>query len=297
MKRNSFLPLAGLLAASLVTASADTIYVRDTWADGNRNQTETGVDSDLDGDIESAWFGNNSSLSVTPGTLTGTPSTSSRQWITYFAASPIALLNDGDSLKVTLQFTPTTLTPNSTRNMRFGLFNYSGGTRLTADGTPGGTGVTGYSSFVNFAPTFGTSSPLQLLERTNVTSTDLQGTTSDFSVLGSGGSSGGSAFTSGALHTLQFQITRTSASSVNASVTFLDSANAVIATASGSDATGVMAFDSFAMRPGSTASTAAVFNFSLFEVEYINAVPEPSTGAILGLAAVLGWLRFRRRNG
>jgi len=294
MKRNPYFMITGLLIFGVMTASA-TIHVRDTWADGNRNEAEAGGDTDSDGDIESAWFGNSSSLSVSPGVLTGTTTTSSRQWISHFAASPIALLNDGDALKVTLQFTPNTILVNANRNMRFGLFNYSGGTKVISDATPGGAGVTGYSAFVNFAPTFGVANPLELRERTTLASTDLQGGTGDYTVLGAGGTNGAPAFTSGALHTLEFLITRTSAASVDATISFFDSANLLIGSAAGSDATGVMAFDSFAMRSAATATTAATFNFSLFQVEYINAVPEPSVTA-LGLAALVGLSRYRRKN-
>src|SRR5690554_4420244 len=54
------------------TASADYI-VNDTWADGSRTDpagpvySEFGVDADVDGDLESAWFASSGTLNGTEG--------------------------------------------------------------------------------------------------------------------------------------------------------------------------------------------------------------------------------------
>jgi len=293
-----------ILSASIVLgahlAPAQT-YVNDSWLDGTRNDpasptySEYGIDGDLDLNLESVWYGNSSSLSSSVGHLIGTTAATSRQWLTHFTpSSPLSLANIGDSIKITLNFTPTTILANANRNMRFGLFNYSAGTRLTTDATPGGANVTGYSAFINFAPTFGTSNPLQVSERTNPSSTDLQGTTGDFTLLGSGGANGGTGFTSGAAYRLEFIVTRLGATTVSNSVTFFDSLNAVLVTASGVDATGVLGFDTFAMRPANTTSTAATFDFTQFKVEYFGAVPEPTTLSLTGIALAI-WACRRRK--
>ena len=64
--------------------------------------------------------------------------------------------------------------PSTSTGLRIGLFNYSGGTRPTSDGSsPGGaTNVGGYLLQMNFGQTFGIDSPLQIKKRTNLTSSD-----------------------------------------------------------------------------------------------------------------------------
>ncbi len=91
-----------IAGVALTTNAAD--IVNDTWRDGNRNTpasptySENGVDSDEDGNIESAWFNSGSgswpmvvvdddtpggdqllSAAVNPGGAVS--------WVTYFASS------------------------------------------------------------------------------------------------------------------------------------------------------------------------------------------------------------------
>jgi hypothetical protein len=300
MKFTNALVAACLFAGGFYAYSQS--YISDIWNDGTRTDpasptySEFGTDADLDLNLESAWYGNSGSLSSAVGMMTGATTTSSRQWLTHFTpTTPLSLANIGDAIKISLTFIPTTVSANGNRNMRFGLFNYSGGTRLTGDATPSGANVTGYSAFVNFAPTFGTANPLQLNERSNLASTDLQGATGDYSLLSSGGANGGTGFASGSTYRLDFIVTRMGATTVSNSVTFYDSLNAVLVSTAAVDATGTLAFDTFSMRAATTLTTAATFGFTQFRVDYIVAsVPEPS--ALVLVAMGLLALKLPRRR-
>jgi len=152
------------------------------WSTGMRNDTALPA--------RSAWFAT-SATSLTAGTgyMLGTNLTSSRLWLTYFtanAASPVSLAS-GQTLKVTLTFTPTTVStaPSSSTTMRIGLFDYAdGGTRVAADtfssSGANGANVQGYALFLNFTSTFTDNTPMRVFRRTNLSSTNLLGTTGDF---------------------------------------------------------------------------------------------------------------------
>jgi hypothetical protein len=92
----------------------------------------------------------------------------------------------GQTLKTTVVFTPTGVgAENTSRGLRIGLYDFSGGTRVGADGYSTGTGtgapgagVTGY-----FGTTFGVDTPLQIMERTAVSSINLMGASGDYTTL------------------------------------------------------------------------------------------------------------------
>ena len=101
------------------------VLVNDTWIDGTDTDpaatvySENGVDTDGDGNIESAWFqGGVGSLNPVGanGPLRGdlgVGGTSSASWTTHFTpeANPVTL-QQGETLRVTWRFTPTNI--NST---------------------------------------------------------------------------------------------------------------------------------------------------------------------------------------
>jgi hypothetical protein len=236
--------------------------------------------------------------------MLGIGTTSSRLWLTYFTlvGSPVSL-GIGDVLKATMTFTPTNVAaaPSTTRGLCFGFYNFSaaGATRQTADTfstSAIGTNVPGYMLNMNFAQTFTIDSPLQHMERTDVTNANLMGSTSQYTSLGTGpsGVSNSPAFTSGSQYTLQFSITRTGADSVN--LTTLFSGNNFSVSFSSSDTSGVTTnFDGFAIRVNNQNDAAEFFKFSNFKVELIP-VPEPSTLALVALGAlgVIARKRMRR---
>src|SRR6476646_9234453 len=157
--------LLACLCAAVLPLRAD-ILVDDTWTDGTRTApasptySEHGIDADLDGDIESACYNANGTLTVSPGHLVGTlPSngTSSASWTTYFTpeSSPVTLANTGDTLRITWVFTPTNVNASSTSGsgLRLAVVDSPSAVRRTSDGSPADSTYAGYGMFMSMATT------------------------------------------------------------------------------------------------------------------------------------------------
>ncbi|MEW6157072.1 MAG: PEP-CTERM sorting domain-containing protein [Verrucomicrobiota bacterium] len=293
-----------VLVLTLITAfsasSRAQVLVQDTWADGTRNNTALPT--------ESAWFSSDSSgasLTAAVGSMTGAVPSGSVLWMTFFTPTGTpASLGVGEKLTATAVFTPTAVgAQNTSRGLRIGLYNFSnGGARVAADGfsTGSGTGapganVQGYMLNMNFGSTFGVDSPLQIMERTAVSSVNLMGASGDYTTLSSGPSGllNSAAFANDAQYTLEFSVARTGNDSVDVTTRLFGNGLDIQHTAT--DAAGIpSAFDGFAIRPTGSASVAGSFIFKEFKVEV---VPEPSTWILLGLgAAVMAVFRFRSRS-
>jgi hypothetical protein len=296
------------------------IIVNDTWQDGNDDDpasptySEGGLDSDLDGDVESAWFqGGDGTLNPvgTGGPLRAQFSSptggSSASWTTYFTpeALPVTLANSGDQLRVTWVFTPTNIngdpngqTSNTSQNFRLAVVDSPAASRISAPGAPGSSTYTGYGMFMNMGAVLGNSNPFRLMEHDN--NGALLSGSGDWLPLANGATSGTTGYVSGTQYTFLMSITRTVSNQLqidvsmtggsldndgSASISFLDT------TPNG----GSFSFDTFAVRPSGANSTAEIFDTSLFRVEYI-AIPEPGSLILIGLgAAALAVLRRRGR--
>lgn len=265
-----FLLLIPLLRGS---ATAD-VLLDDTWSDATR--TDTALPA------ESAWHASNTaSLTASANALTGTAANgSSRSWWTYFttnAAAPVPLA-EGETLRATLVFTlDAVAAQNTSRGMRIGLFDFSGGTRTTADGSsPAGAGVAGYVLNLNMGTTFGVAGPVSIRKRTTLTSTDLMGSAGDFTTLpegDGGGSTGSPGFVSGSPHTVVWTFNRTAAGlEITAAFSRADGWS-VTHTATDPAPASLLAFDGFALRPASSTQSAGTFLFSRLLVEKLNAIP------------------------
>jgi hypothetical protein len=268
-------------AAVTVLAPVSTppgIVVDDEFNDGTRNGDVFSVNNSI-------WFASNSgsldassAVSMTGLTLAG----SSVLWVGYFT-DDLAMpqlpvhLDVGNSLKVTLSFTPLEVAVDA-QNLRLGLFDYAdGGTRIAADGfgsgsTGNGQNVRGYMLNLNFGAIFTTGEPLEILARNNLTSVNLMGTTGGYRSLGSGpdGESlaGLPAFVDGTPYTLEFVVERSGPSEVNVTTTITGEGAAWSHTVT--DGTfGYHRFDAFAIRPNTMEGTASRFDFSRFKVEVI----------------------------
>src|SRR5947207_638639 len=157
----------------LALSSHAAVVVNDTWQDGTRTDptaangySENGTDTDLDGDLESAWYNANGTLTVSTGHLVGTMpanGTSSASWTTYFTpeASPVTLAGAGDAIKVTWVFTPSGVNGSSTSGsgLRLAVVDSPSAARLTSDNSPGSSTYAGYGMFMNMATTLASSSP------------------------------------------------------------------------------------------------------------------------------------------
>jgi hypothetical protein len=320
--KRSLLLAAALLALVARTAPvhAATI-VNDTWLDGVDSDpaspiySEYGVDSDADGNLESAWFrGGDGTLDPVGaggperGKFSAPTSTSSASWTSYFTpeGTPITLANAGDFLKVTWVFTPTNINnggSNTSQNFRFAVVDSPSATRVSTDAVPASGAFTGYSMFTNMSGTLGNSSPFRL-ERRNVASGDLLSTSSNWTALGTtGATSGNHGYDSGTQYTMMWTITRNAASGLDHDVSITggtldgDGTAQVVFTDTTPGSLGGFVFDTFAIRPSGATTTAEQFDTSLFRVETNTVViPEPATFALLGISgATLVLLRRRSR--
>ena len=209
-------------------------------------------------------------------------------WWTYFtsnSASP-AQLKMTDTLHITLAFTTSGVNAsNSSKGLRLGLFNSSGGTRTVVDGAaPNGLNQNGIMANLNFGQTFG--SGMQFLERTNLSSPNLISTTADYSgdsalisTLGSP-AAGDPGFSNGVPYVLQWWLTRnTNALALAATFSGANGWNTSI-TGTWADTNYLTtAFDTFVFRPALQAQTSTNFTFTEFKVEIIapnNRPPEPA---------------------
>jgi hypothetical protein len=282
-----------LSLGSLTLSSYGQTLVNDTWADGSRAEQNLPT--------ESQWFGARATNFITTaGSMTFLgDTTSSRGGVTYFTAagSPVTLA-DGQSLTATLVFTLLNVgAANTSQNMRFGLFDYSGGTRMAADGSSAslnGANVTGYGLWLTITPTFNGTTAMVLNERTTTTTSDLLGASGAWTSLNSGGGIAISdpGYASGNSYTMVYTATR-NGTGTDLSATITGPSLSLALTAN--DPSGSFSFDAFGFRSSNTSATAERFQFTEFKVE-ITEVPEPTTIAMLGIGAmglIIGYRRFR----
>jgi hypothetical protein len=298
-----FRAVAALLAIGatmllLVQPAAAVVLVNDTWKDGidtdpapptyAENNGAVGNDADADGDLESAWFqGGNGILNpVGPngpqrGDLVGT--TASASWTTYFApeATPVTLANEGDTLKITWVFTPTTVNAsNTSQNFRIAILNSPEESRVTANASPGNGTYAGYAMFMNMGNTLGNGNPFQLRERMEPeTASALLSASGSWSALANGAMTAQPGYTSGTQYTYTFEAKRNAANGLDiisrmAGEGLLGDADLAEVIFSDDTPNGDnFSFDTFQVRPSTGATTAEIFDMNLFKVEFITAAP------------------------
>ncbi|TWU30466.1 PEP-CTERM sorting domain-containing protein [Bythopirellula polymerisocia] len=302
---------AGSLVCCVASMATAGIVVNDTWRDGTDSDpavptySENGVDSDLDGDIESMWFdGGTTVLDPTGpgGPLRGTVSTSSASWTSYFTpeGSEVELANPGDSLKLTWAFSMDAINAsNTSQNLRVALVDSPASARLVASGAPGSDAYSGYGMFINMGQTLGRDSAFRLMERSGA-SGNILSSSGDWATVADapGISTGNAGYTDGTTYTLEMMITRTAAGLLDVTSTMtgagLNGTGSVSVSAAGlAPNNGSFKFDTFSLRPSNAVTTAAVFDTSLFKVEHCS-IPEPASLVLLGLSAMAMGCRRQR---
>ena len=285
--------LAAGCAFAISSHATDTIYAYDTWADGNRTSGTPGAGGDT------PWYA--SAGAALSGTMVATLPTGSFTFLTYFAldSAPITLANTGDELKVTWTFNATGINANNTsQTFNFAVVDTPTANVLTADSTSPASGVyNGYSMFSNMGRTLGNGNPFQL-KKWGGASTDFLGHQGNWTALGNGATSGNTGYANGTSYTYVFDAVRNASGGldITSSMTGGSLNGTGTATVSFTDTTpAAYTFDTFAVRPSASSSTAAVLNTTFFEAELIT-VPEPATFVLagLGLLGLVGLRRIRR---
>ncbi len=294
-------------APALLLPGAD--LVNDTWLDGTRSDpgaySEYGVDADLDGNIESAWFqGGTGTLDPVGlgGPLRGdltAGGTGSGSWTTYFTpnANSVTLANVGDMLKVTWAFKLGNVgIQNSSQNFRVALVETPDADRIQTSGAPPDSTFTGYGMLMNMGVTLGRTTPFRIVERSLLTTGNLLSSSGNWATFADDTAVvGDTGYAADTLYTFVMSLTRTAAGlDIAASITGGSLGNDGVLQTSGSDASpNTYTFDTFAIRPSSATGTAQIFDTSLFQVE-LTQVPEPSMLALLGLGGLGLFLRRRK---
>lgn len=303
-----------LVCAGVALHSQGAIgIVNETWLDGTRTDpvdfSEYGVDVDLDGNIESSWFSSNpAGAAVSAGHYVQATVSGSTSWQTYYTpeATPITLINLGDSMKLTWVFTPSGVANdaagNTGQNFRLAVVDSPSANRLTTDvapGAPSGGNYNGYAMFMNMDQTLRRSTPFELRERGSGTAAFL-GTSADWIALGDNGGTGDPGYASGTQYTYTFTLTRNALNG-------LDVVSRMEGTGLGPGGQGFLevnltdatpssfSYDMFGIRPSGSATSATSFDTTSFQVEFTQA-PEPGTLTLLLVGAGMAGAFYRNRR-
>lgn len=290
-----------LLGAGLVLSNvspADVIVIlNDTFADGDRTNTDLPTDS-------AVWFSHKDYLTVSPGSLAVDQvgiGGSSKMW-TYFAPndSPVSL-EVGHQLIATIDFTPQVAMSgdNTSKNFRFGLFYDPTDPQVLADQNKDSGGddnpwidSTGYAVQFSLSTT-DTAGAIAVGKRTSTTTTSLLGSAGAYSW----GTSSGKAtnLTLDTLYTMTLVLDYQTADLMVVTFTFSEGDNVIATNSLVDDGLGgkpvYTQFDQLFFRMSSNVGTADVLDYSRFMIEHV--VPEPATMVLLGLGGLLTTLRRR----
>jgi hypothetical protein len=277
---------ATLLLVGPTLAAAQTVWVNETFADGNR--TGDTPPTSLE------WYSTAGAATLTAGvgsmTLV-TGGTSGRHAMAYFTSlGSSASLDVGDTLTFSFNFSLTEVRDLSS-GLRFGLFNTTDGTRYTADSQNAGNTHVGYAAMVNLAAASG--SPASIRER-SAAANNLITSTNSYTTMGN---NGGVAYTflANTIYTGVMSVNRTDTNAASVTVSFSQGATPIFSFTREDSAAIVSSFDSIAIAIGSASSVAGADSITVSNVS-VTQIPEPSTyAAIFGFGA-LGLAVFLRRR-
>ncbi len=323
-------------AQTITTIVSNTFNEANRLYPGIPPYSEDGV-VNSEGDIESQFIrGGSGTITVqAPGggaAVLGSPNVlagngegaNSASWYTYFTPTNIppsqttdgvTLKNPGDEMILTWQFTPIGVAAlNNNQGLSLAVALTPAGGRSAGDASIPNNVYTGFAMFMNMGTTLSNTAPFQLKRwGLGATSSALLGSSGNWSGLSNGnvqvstGTKGATGYTSGTQYTLTMTMELDPSGNGDLDVTSTivgDSLNNVgsmsvsyVDPSPTTDGAG-LSFDTFDIRPGNTNTTANEFDTSLFEVQQIQAVPEPSTVLLVvaGLGMMIGLARRHRRH-
>lgn len=260
------------LSAFLVMSAfcSAEVLLDDTFADGSRTETNLPTES-------AVWVSHPASVTMAPGSLAYTQSTSSQKLWTYFApnGSPVSL-GVGEQLIATIEFTPRgALYNTASKNFRFGLFYDPTDAQFCQDSnTDSGNGqwidATGYA--VHFPLSSGpTTANASLGKRIPNLTDSLLGSGTAYPNMSSGGNPIAASLNT--TYTLTLALKRTSEGTMEVTFSIAD-AGGVLSTHSITDEAGIYTqFDQLFFRFTKAEGTADIIDFHSFQVEYLPAIP------------------------
>ncbi len=277
------LPALILAAACACLPLHAEVILDDRFVDGDRSTQNLPASS--------RWFFHSGagSLTASPGAMNWTIAGGYGSMLTYFSASgsPVQLAV-GDTLAVS--FTMNVANPGATpldQSLRFGLFN-SQGTRVSADG-----GTRFNNIFNNYQGYYGSINP-------------LSSAANKFYAYRRGGTAANDLFTQSSI------FLPSSGAGLQWSAGVINGSLSVTRLASGlrfraqlgdavvdvTDATSTyFSFDTLAFYTAGETNTAASLTFTHFEVERLQAVPEPGVAALLlGVGVLFCRRRWKQRG-
>lgn len=204
----------------------------------------------------------------------------------------------GQKLSVSVTFNLLTMPLDGTYSLRFGVFD-DAGARQTADLSSGGSSAAfnpapGYALFLPITGNGSLNNQLSFRDHTAFNN-NIFNAAGDFTPIGSttGGAYG--ALSAGVNYTLNFDIARLDASTTELYASLVETSSATVKTAGSVLYAGTQksSFSWLAWRipnPDGGGTT----TFSDINVA-VTTIPEPTTGAMLGLGALLGLSAFRRK--
>lgn len=212
------------------------------------------------------------------------------------------LLGIGDTLITSVSFYyGTAPTDTSTAAIRFGMFD-DAGTRSEKDFS-GGLSTTAFTNNPGYGAWFSvqstsTNGPLSIIKRTQLTTTGVFSSSSDYTALGASLGGVSTAQSSGELLTLKFSVTRYDASTWTISSGLYDSLSDTLLFGDNvTESAGLSSFNWLAWRVprGPDAAGNGPYTFTDLKVEVLP-VPEPSTLMLAGTGLVMALLSIRRRR-
>ncbi|HMP08091.1 MAG TPA: hypothetical protein PJ982_17220 [Lacipirellulaceae bacterium] len=291
--------LSTIAALAVVAAGSNAsaaILLSDTFADGDRTNTNLPTESAVYASAPAA-------VTMANGSLSYAQSTGSRRLHTYFTPATPVTLGVGDRLLATVDFIPKgALYDATSRNFRFGLFSDPTGARVTVDSAgDAGTGNTwedaqGYSVFMPLSAGPTTTQQFQINKRVTTTG-NLMGSGANHVAAPSGG--GELTFSLDTLYTLTLEVHKVSATQSDVTIQLLNGATVLASQTVSDNGTDLGAgapydnFDMMAFRFSAASATADVLEFRRLQVELIP-IPEP-TSCGLALFSALALAAARRR--